>query len=70
MGNGEQALKLIVELMPDVAVIDISMPVMNGMNLIARMTEMRLPTKALALTANEDRAYMQQLLKLGMLATC
>lgn len=64
-GNGEQALKIILDLQPDVAVVDISMPVMNGLNLIARMNELQSTTKALALTANEDRAYMQQLLKLG-----
>lgn len=64
-GNGEQALKIILELEPDVAVVDISMPVMNGLSLIARMNELQTATKALALTANEDRAYMQQLLKLG-----
>ena len=64
-GNGEQALKIILDLQPDVAVVDISMPVMNGLNLVARMNELQSTTKALALTANEDRAYMQQLLKLG-----
>lgn len=64
-GNGEQALKIILDLQPDIAVVDISMPVMNGLNLIARMNELQSTTKALALTANEDRAYMQQLLKLG-----
>jgi DNA-binding NarL/FixJ family response regulator len=64
-GNGEQALKIILDLQPDVAVVDISMPVMNGLNLISRMNELQSTTKALALTANEDRAYMQQLLKLG-----
>jgi two-component system response regulator NreC len=64
-GNGEQALKIILELVPDVAIVDISMPVMNGLSLIARMNELQSSTKALALTANEDRAYMQQLLKLG-----
>ena len=63
--DGEQALEMILRLKPDVAILDISMPVMNGLEVIARMNATETTTRVLALTANEDRAYMQQLLKMG-----
>ena len=63
--NGEVALELILALRPDLAVVDISMPVMNGLDLMARLNQTDVTTKFLALTANEDRGYMQQVLKLG-----
>lgn len=64
-GNGEQAFELILRLQPDVAIVDISMPVMNGLELIGRLQDVDARTRVLALTANEDRAYLQQLLKMG-----
>lgn len=64
-GNGEQALELIRRLQPDVALVDVSMPVMNGLELMSRLNEEPVKTKVLALTANEDRGYLQRLLALG-----
>lgn len=63
--DGEQALKQILALHPDLAVVDISMPIMNGLQLMSKLNQTDSPARVLALTANEDRAYMQQMLKLG-----
>lgn len=63
--NGEEAFDMILRRRPDVAIIDISMPIINGIELVARLGGVKGETKLLALTANEDRNYMNQLLKLG-----
>lgn len=64
--DGAAALTMISALTPDVAIIDISMPVMNGIELVSRLIADHVTTKLLTLTANEDRGYMPQLLKLGV----
>ncbi len=64
--NGVEAFEMIIQLAPDVAVFDISMPLMNGIELIEKLSTCDCKTKMLALTANEDRAYMQHLIRFGV----
>ena len=64
--NGFAALKVIREQQPDVAVIDISMPEMNGI-LVSRRLASEMPSvKVLVLTLHEDRAYLRQALDVGV----
>lgn len=63
--RGDQALELFCELLPDVAVVDISMPGLNGIELVRRLTAQCPSIKLLALTVHEDRAYIQPLLEAG-----
>jgi DNA-binding NarL/FixJ family response regulator len=63
--TGPEALKLIREKQPDVAVVDISMPGMSGLVLTRRLTEQASDTKILILTLHEDRAYLRQALDAG-----
>ncbi|MCW2949051.1 MAG: DNA-binding response regulator, partial [Thermoleophilia bacterium] len=49
--NGEQAVQLAVEFVPDIAVIDISMPQLDGIAVLRRFAEAGLPTRSLVLTA-------------------
>lgn len=63
--SGEAALRMMVETVPDVAVIDVSLPDLNGLDLAKHLAE-RCPTvRLLALTVHEDRAYVQPLLQAG-----
>jgi len=64
--SGASALKLIRELLPDVAIVDISMPEMNGILLTRRLTEQLPELKVLVLTLHEDRAYVKQALDAGV----
>lgn len=64
--DGVAALDGIQELAPDVAVVDLSMPRMNGIELTANLKKLPRPPAILTLTANEDAAYLRQLFQLGV----
>jgi DNA-binding NarL/FixJ family response regulator len=64
--SGLAALKVIREQRPDVAVLDISMPELNGI-LLSRRLAGEMPTlRVLVLTLHEDRAYLNQALEAGV----
>jgi DNA-binding NarL/FixJ family response regulator len=63
--GGDEALRLFRELAPDVAVTDISMPGLNGLDLVRRLAAECPQIKLLALTVHEDRAYVEPLLEAG-----
>jgi len=64
--TGPEALALIRDRRPDIAVIDISLPELNGLDLARRAAEECPDVKLLALTVHEDRAYVQPLLQAGV----
>lgn len=64
--NGLLALQLIRDLAPDVAVVDISMPELNGIMLARRLAEECPGVRVMALTLHEDRAYVHQALQAGV----
>ena len=64
--NGLAALKLIDEARPDIAVVDISMPDLNGIALARRLAEAAPTVKIMVLTLHEDRAFLKQALAAGI----
>lgn len=64
-GDGRTALNLARELKPDVVLMDVSMPEMNGLRATQKLSEEQPHVRVLALTRYTDRAYMQQLLQAG-----
>lgn len=65
-GSGLTALKVIRESRPDVAVVDISMPELNGIVLSRRLAADMPDLRLLVLTLHEDRAYLNQALEAGV----
>lgn len=63
--DGQQALDLIKRLQPDVIVLDIRMPKLNGIEVVRRMNECCPNTKALMLTAYDDDDYVLTLMEAG-----
>ena len=63
--SGDDALKLMIDLRPDVAVVDISLPGLNGVELARRIADACPEVKLLTLTVHEDRAYVQPMLHSG-----
>ena len=63
--DGLAALKLIREFSPDVVVMDISMPRVNGLKATEMLKQQSPATKVLILTRHTDSSYVQQLLGAG-----
>lgn len=63
--NGLAAWLKAKELRPDVAVMDVSMPEMNGAEAAERLRQDCPQVKVLALTVHEDKGYLRRLLKAG-----
>ena len=69
-GPGATGLKVICECSPDIAVIDLSLPDMSGIEL-ARKAGKRCPeVKIIVLTVHEDRAYIHPVLEAGAGGIC
>ena len=64
--NGLAALKVIRDSKPDVAVLDISMPELNGIVLSRRLAGELPGLRILVLTLHEDRAYLNQAMEAGV----
>jgi DNA-binding NarL/FixJ family response regulator len=69
-GDGRTALRLVIELRPDITVLDVSMPGLNGVEVAQHIHEGCPTCKLLALTVQEDGAYVRRCLKWGRSATC
>jgi len=64
--NGEEALKMAAELHPDLVLTDIRMPVMDGLELAAKLRESRPDLPIVLLSAYNDFEYAKQGIKLGV----
>jgi len=64
-GDGLTAIQAVTELKPDVVVMDVSLPGLGGAEVTEQVRRASPALKVLALTAHEDRGYVQLLLKAG-----
>ena len=55
--NGEQAVREVFRLDPDIVVLDVTMPVMNGLQVASLLREKRPGTRILFLTIHEEPEY-------------
>jgi two-component system nitrate/nitrite response regulator NarL len=63
--NGREAIQKVEELNPDVVLMDISMPVMNGMDAALYLREKFPDTKVIILTMHEHKEYIQGVIRCG-----
>ena len=63
--DGRVATALSMRLQPDIVVMDVSMPEMNGLRATERLTELCPATRVLMLTRHSDGGYVQPLLEAG-----
>jgi DNA-binding NarL/FixJ family response regulator len=66
-GDGQAAIDGAVTLKPNVAVVDVSMPHMNGLEATKAILQSTTGTAVVALTRYGDDAYVQELLNAGAL---
>lgn len=65
--SGESAYQQFTEVQPDVAVMDLSMPGMGGIEAVRRLVARDKSARILALSAHEDTAHPRRVLKAGAL---
>ena len=64
--NGSEALEKVKELHPDVLLTDIRMPVMNGIELVKQIVEMKEDTIIVLVSGYSDFSYAQSAIRLGV----
>lgn len=64
--NGMSGISLITSLKPDIALVDISMPAMNGLEMIQKLSPSQPVTKFILLTGYGDFEYARQAISLGV----
>lgn len=64
--NGHEAVSLAQKLQPDVIIMDISMPVLNGIEATTEIKACAPSVKILTLTRHDDKAYIHKLLQSGI----
>jgi len=64
--NGEAALKLIEELRPMIAIVDIDMPIMNGFELVKALRNQRISVDVIYLTMYKEQDMFNEAMDLGI----
>lgn len=64
--NGSKGLEMIEELKPDLVIMDIKMPDMDGLTMLKKLRERKNKCKAIVLTAYSDFDYAKQAIELGI----
>jgi two-component system response regulator NreC len=64
-GNGREAVELGEKLKPDVVVMDVTMPELNGIEATRRLIELSPRTRVLALSMHKDAVYVREILRAG-----
>ena len=63
--NGREAVDVIAQENPDIAVMDIAMPLLNGIEAAKKITEERLKTVVVILSMHSDESYILRALRAG-----
>lgn len=63
--TGKEALEMVAMLQPDVVLLDIEMPEMDGFDVLKRLNEISSPTKALILTMHKSAEFIKNVVKAG-----
>ena len=66
--DGREAMRLVRDLAPDVVVMDIGMPELNGIDATARMLEEQPQLQVVALSVHSDKRMVVRMLQAGALA--
>jgi DNA-binding NarL/FixJ family response regulator len=63
--NGREAIERATTLSPDVVVMDVAMPELNGIEATRRLMESSPRTRVLALSMHKDAVYVREILRAG-----
>jgi DNA-binding NarL/FixJ family response regulator len=68
--NGNQGLDLIRELQPQIAIVDVNLPGMNGQQVTRQVVSEKIPTRVILLTAYDDTEQKIHAMRVGAAAYC
>jgi DNA-binding NarL/FixJ family response regulator len=68
--DGEEALTLIRSLQPDVAIVDVNLPGINGQQVTRQVVSEKLTTRVVLLTAYDDAEQQLHAIRVGASAYC
>jgi len=63
--DGRETLELVQQEQPDILLLDLRMPVVDGMEVLQQLQRMNLPTRVIVLTAAEDKMEYVQAMRYG-----
>ena len=64
-GNGREAIELAAALRPDIVVMDVTMPELNGIEATRRLTAENPHIRVVALSMHKDSVYVREILRAG-----
>ncbi len=64
--NGQEAVKLTKDLVPDVLIMDINMPRLSGIQAAEKISRFELPTQVVILSMHSDKSLVRQALRNGV----
>ena len=65
-GDGIEALEIVQKVEPDVLLLNLRMPRLDGLGTLQRLQNQKINTKVILLTASDDRADFAQAMKFGV----
>jgi DNA-binding NarL/FixJ family response regulator len=63
--DGAEAVEKAIALTPDILLLDINMPRMNGLEVITKINEQEKAIKIIVLTMHDDESYVMEVIKSG-----
>lgn len=63
--DGEEAIQMVQKCMPDVVIMDINMPKINGLEALKAMKDMGIKSKIIILSAYANKEYIIEAIKIG-----
>jgi DNA-binding NarL/FixJ family response regulator len=63
--NGREAIELAEQLRPDIVVMDVAMPELNGIEATRRLAASQPHTRVVALSMHKDSVYVREILRAG-----
>ena len=64
--NGADAVRLVLQLRPDVLLLDLEMPDLHGIQVARQLRAKKVPVSIVILSANDDEHLIQEILQAGV----
>jgi DNA-binding NarL/FixJ family response regulator len=64
-GNGQEAVEVATKVLPDVVLMDVRMPILNGVKATSLLKKAQLPCRVIVLTTFDDDEYIFEALRMG-----